>query len=74
MKVEDLTDIEFCDLLRKCVERLENEGSHATIIEGSFSDCIILIDRDEEINSQIPNKKQWFDLKLTILPQKIIRL
>lgn len=77
MKVEDLTEIEFDDLLKECLDRLNKAGKKRVVVEQftTYTDALILIDDDLEINSQIPDNpiKKWIDFNLTFKPTKHIK-
>ena len=76
MNVTELNDLEFSDLLKDCILRLENENNHVTRIEIPFGDAIIFIDKDDEVSSQLPQPKRygWFDFKMITMINKNIKL
>jgi hypothetical protein len=78
MNIEEMTDLEFQEILKQCIERLENEKNHHVMIEGKWNHALIIIDYDDEVNDQLNNphtdKGGWFDFNLMLNITKKINL
>ena len=74
MSIDEMTDLDFCDILKQCVERLERERNYVTLIETPYTNTLIIIDEDDEVNDQTDKKFGYIDFKLVIKPTKKIKL
>lgn len=70
MDINNLTDLEFSELLSKCIDRLEKENTHHVVIKRAWNSAVIIIDQDEEVNEQLdsPHTKHggWVDFSLML--------
>lgn len=77
MDVNELNDLEFSDLIKSVIARLEEENKYVTHVEIPYGDALIFIDNDDEISSQIPEASRrfgWQDFRMTYKIDKKINL